>query len=746
MMFNTVPTDPWQHWNQQQRADASSRRPFVDRTGSSSQTSQPFSAAAFASTLGSAQPQAPQQADAGTSSVPTSAFNLLGKQAPPLSTAPPPGRQSPDQLVANALNQALTGEKRSIPTWNGSPSTLRSWLKLLAIWEYESTVPMDKRGIKLLQSFPDGSQPRHIADTVPVEVLLSPQGYGEILSAIHQKYAPFLEASAPQAIDHFLFEGERSKGESFSAFIATKQLQRQEMEAQMGERVSDKLCGRILLRQANLNELQREKVTLRGPALRTFDEVANMLRPLDRPEILARTTEAGSTSKAYAVFDNMPPEYDIAEQDEAPEVEEEYFEEWSADEDEEGFPLVYFEDREHDEMEAMEIMAYHSAYRDVRRELQKRRNERGAVRRDKGGKHGGKGSFGVRKGKGKTKGKRSRKGSANRGNKGYEEDLEQRTRCWNCQELGHFSKNCPLTRGASGNHNSVSRRPQQFVVSNGQASMNLGTVQQYMQYSVRPLPSHTPQIFMHEQAVTRLSIYTGVVCQPGQALVDTAAEEAVIGSSALRALQQELRKFGLRTIPVDSHHPRPSAGGIGGAAIVESMVEIPIGVAQINGVVRFTVLKDSPTCSTPPLLPISFLETIEATIDTRRDLLIAGNGNTAKMHRLPTRHRSTSILDFSDGKWSLPISYRKNPSVDPFEIPHQEPVRQSSSFWMQPNNCISIWLLHQDALVHVQDVDSQHELLLPHQCPLLREFAHELEPERLTYICHPPGRSSHGHS
>ena len=60
--------------------------------------------------------------------------------------------------------------------------------------------------IKLLQSFPEGSQPRRIADTIPTEVLLSPGGYAAILGALHQKYAPFLEASAPQAIDKFLFE------------------------------------------------------------------------------------------------------------------------------------------------------------------------------------------------------------------------------------------------------------------------------------------------------------------------------------------------------------------------------------------------------------------------------------------------------------------------------------------------------------------------------------------------------------
>lgn len=215
---------------------------------------------------------------AATGNSKTSAFDLLGSMGPTPHTIPSvPNPRDPNALIAQALNQALTGERKNIPSWNGSANTLRSWLKLLSLWEYETQIPMDKRGVKLLQSFSEDSQPRRIADTVPTHVLLSSAGYGAILSALYEKYAPFLEASAPRAIDRFLFEGERQKGESFSSYIASKQLARQEMETLMGERISDRLCGRILLKQACLNEIQREMLLLRGPILRTFHEVATLL-------------------------------------------------------------------------------------------------------------------------------------------------------------------------------------------------------------------------------------------------------------------------------------------------------------------------------------------------------------------------------------------------------------------------------------------------------------------------------------
>ena len=244
-------------------------------------------------------------------------------------------------------------------------------MKLLALWEFESQIPWDKRGIKLLQSFPEGSAPRRIADTVPTSVLLSAHGYGAILTALYEKYSPYLEASGPQAIDKFLFEGERGRSESFSSYIAAKELAKQEMEAQLGERISERLCGRILLKQANLTELQREMVMLRSPALRSFDEVAAMLRPLDRPEMLVRASDVGSKN----FFQEGPFDQDVPIE-EISDTEGE-----SSIEDQDGNTYVYVEDRKYDEDEAISVFQYHSAYKDVRKELQRRRNERGYVKR-----------------------------------------------------------------------------------------------------------------------------------------------------------------------------------------------------------------------------------------------------------------------------------------------------------------------------------------------------------------------------
>ena len=51
--------------------------------------------------------------------------------------------------------------------------------------------------------------------------------------------------------------------------------------------------------------------------------------------------------------------------------------------------------------------------------------------------------------------------------------------------------------------------------------------------------------------------------------MDTAAEDAVIGSNAMNRLRGSLRAMGLQAVPATGVK-LPGAGGIGGAAVVQS--------------------------------------------------------------------------------------------------------------------------------------------------------------------------------
>ena len=553
------------------------------------------------------------------------AFEMLGLK-PPVQRG-----QLPDQ--GERFIQAITGEKKSIPGWSGQPGTMRSWLKLLAYWETETTVSKDRWGLRLYQSFPEGSQPRKIADQVPMSDLLSDRGYGLILSALLTKYKPYLEIAGPTSIDKFFYTGERGKSESFATYIAAKEVARQDMEMHLQESVCDRVAGRVLLRHANLTEFQREMIALKDQGtLLNFDQVSAMLRPLDRPELLAQAAGAelgSSAGKLYPVMQGM----EISKENpEDLDEDEEQFEDsqGSEDEDSELQEGEYmFEDREYDESEAIYIQAYHSAYADVRRDLRDRRKERGFVKRRQSGRFG--------KGRGRQGNSASSKGwkpprpNSTRGAnakieakylKGGAEDLQARTRCFNCQELGHFARDCPL-KGSGKGAPSTKSKPT-FVICRG----NGKPAEHFVSFA-------SSWVSASKGRGRTLSVFAGVRVSGAEALVDTAAEDAVIGLHALQRLEGELHRLGLTTVLVSEETPVPCAG-IGGEAHICKLVDAPVGVAGVHGILRFSVLKDTEQFQTPPLLPISFLEAVGANIDLHSDTLSTADGHRTSMTRLPS--------------------------------------------------------------------------------------------------------------
>ena len=492
-----------------------------------------------------------------------SAFEVLGLKQP--SEA-----RSADQ--AERFIAALSGEKRSIPTWSGQPGSLRTWLKLLAHWESETTTPKHKWGIRLYQSFAESSEPRKIADQVELSNVLSERGYGLILTAIIQKYKPFLDVAAPAAIDQFLFAGERQRGQSFATFVAQKEVARQEMEQYLQTKLNDHVAGRVLLRQAGLTEFQRELLGLKdlNPLL-TFSQVASLLRPLDRPDMIAQAANAALGSQAAKHFPVIREE-EHPDEDEVEEDEDKIsgFDE-ILDEDEDGEPdddSIWFEDREYDEDEALYVQAYHTAYQDVRKDLQARRKERGFVqrRRDPRGtapRNPRGRSFG--NGRGKSSG-RGRSGSRPKGEargermvRGGVDDLRARTRCFNCQELGHFVRECPLK--GSGKGSGKPTKSGSFIVCRGMGNTTATTT--------------------FVTARSSLHIYAGVTVRHGWALVDTAAEDAVVGTTALQDMRQELLRHGLQ--PKMIEETSTPCAGIGGAAKSIGIIDIPTSVAGILG-------------------------------------------------------------------------------------------------------------------------------------------------------------------
>ena len=665
-----------------------------------------------------------------------SAFELLGKQAP---AANAEARMETSDAIMKALTMAVSGEKKAMPSWSGNVSTLRAWLRQLSFWEIDNHIPKQRWGIKLFQALNEGSVPRRIAEGIAMEVILSERGYGAILSAVLEKFKPYLDAAGPAAIDMFFFSGDRQRNESFSNYIAAKELAKQEIENLTGETLPPKLAGRILLKQANLTEQQRETMAIRYNALLSFEEVAAALRPLDRPDALlkpmastsmATVTLGGST---YWQAEETPMEdqteknlEDIPgheEWDYLPEEDEEAY-------DEHGEPLLYFEaDREYDEDEAVYIWAFNDAYnqilqawneepsssfpayQDVRRELQARRKGRQFFRPEAKGRGKGKGKGGRFPGKGKGgRGKsqpRSRKGAS----KGSADDLLARTRCFSCGELGHFSRDCPnpvpaTTSSSAGAHRTT------FVVSQG------------------PSKGAINRTFMMTGPNKTVAIYAGVRTAAGEGLVDSAAEDAVIGSGAFQRLKNVLAQQGLQPQPVRG--PSGSCAGIGGSARVANLWDVPVGIAKNNGLLRITEVEDCDGFETPFLIPVSFQELVGMVIDYDRAEVRTRQGNSTPMHRLPSGHRSVSVVEF-DGKWSLPKELMTQ-GRDPFQLPR--PLKaQTRSAPLGQQKGVAVWLRYSDGSFEQRAwLDGPRKsLVVPSEC-LPLEIANQLDSSRVTYL------------
>ena len=305
--------------------------------------------------------------------------------------------------------------------------------------------------------------------------------------------------------------------------------------------------------------------------------------------------------------------------------------EWKFD-----LPVMFDTNEEFTEEEAAYIYAYNSAYKDVRRELQARRKGRqffkprgGVIKKGKN-----KGNKGQSKGKGSSNSFRSGQGRR-KGSRGTPEELMATTRCFSCGQLGHMSHECPNRREESASN---------FFVCQSSSGVQNRTYVTTLNF-----------VNISETKEQKLAVYAGVQTCGYEAVVDTAAEEAVIGSTAMMQLREQLARFGLQP----AQGPRVYSDmrwHCGGSAKIVGVFDNSVGVAKTNGLLRVTEISDEGACKTPFLLPISYIELVGATIDTNTEQFIL------RRHSNETTFiwaRVISVLDFQNGKWHVPEQLRE---------------------------------------------------------------------------------------
>ena len=142
---------------------------------------------------------------------------------------------------------------------------------------------------------------------------------------------------------------------------------------------------------------------------------------------------------------------------------------------------------------------------------------------------------------------------------------------------------------------------------------------------------------------------------------------------------EALRKFGLKG-PWTGE--ASEARGIGGVAKIIGVVEVPVGVGQVPGVVALTVVAED----VPFLLPVNLLRALKASPDLGENRLHL-RAIDCVMNVLPSGHPTVSVLDFGSG-WFLPeicrghvpeSAFRSSPKQVQFSTGPCDHVRSSST-------------------------------------------------------------------
>ncbi|CAE7350344.1 RE1 [Symbiodinium sp. CCMP2592] len=650
------------------------------------------------------------------------------------SLSPRPGEA--DASSASAPKKFVDYRMESAPSWDGEmPETkYREYSRNLRLWLVEAIerLPGSLIGKRIIDGIPFGSRLAALLAHLSVEDITAEMGYEKIVAIIEEAHDYLRDAKLEQAFDQAIFKGRRRADQSLSGFVATKkaafgELKRQGLDL-LGSSAGSHLLGHLLLRQGNFSEDQRQRIKVLTDGSIDFPKVEKAIRKLFG-ETVDEVSAAGPRGRTFwqeeddAMADDSEPSGYFGD-------EIYYYDEPDAFEDlleidegngevflclDEPLPAVLEEDEA--VSYAGELLSF--VYGTVTERWSK-------------GKSKGKGKF---KGKGKSFGKdrpasgkgfgiygtyadhrkalqdaRTSRGFG--GGKGSGagqsrprtsiQELQNRSRCHNCRQMGHWSKDCPQKRRMPSPQNprpaggpaANSSRPggpstnlfftgtpshqlddagQEFlsascnattgaftgfsidqVVTPDAVSASRDDVILSKELSMASAIEREPLSPAEEYMVSFLS-YTYASCDSenlGTALVDTAAQHGLIGRETLARHDQYLQQhFQLRVQYSDEQGG--TVRGVCGSEEITQVAYIPIGIGGRGGILRVQVVPGGVPC----LIPAYFLHVLGAVIDMS-SLLIAYTQLSVvqSMSRRQSGHVAVNLCEFGQG-WYVPASY-----------------------------------------------------------------------------------------
>ena len=108
--------------------------------------------------------------------------------------------------------------------WKGPRGNLAYLAEVPLLWQIRTPTPPEQWGIALLESLPQGTLSRALADTVPDLELMSVDGYLAIMQKILAAHQAYLEAELEKAVTNFMYPRCMEKAELYTTYTAYLEL------------------------------------------------------------------------------------------------------------------------------------------------------------------------------------------------------------------------------------------------------------------------------------------------------------------------------------------------------------------------------------------------------------------------------------------------------------------------------------------------------------------------------------------
>ena len=625
------------------------------------------------------------------------------------------------------------------PSWNGEwpEQQYREYARKLKLWliEARERLPSALIGKRILDAIPYGSRLSSLVSHLSVEEITSDGGWQTIVSCIEEAHDYLKVAKLEQAFTEAVFKGRRKHGQSIAAFLTVKKASFAELRKQgldlLATPAGEHLLGHLVLRQGGFTADQQQRIRVLTDGSIEFKKVEEAIRKIFGDGLDDASDHRGQSYWLDGTEDGDDWSYQDSElYDQNGEIyhqngeiyyqnDETYFQDTensifqdlleSGDDGEvyicldEPMPAMLEED------EAVSYCGELLSY--VFGETSDRWFRKG-------------------KGKGKNKGKSKGKGKGKPGAKGFGVygtgmersyldhrralqqarsdrgfgrgappqrphtsigDIKARTRCHQCKQLGHWSRECPQRRRAP---SPISTRPGStpsssaaspklstnmfflsepdwnqgpdsgisissatyFVESGGSCDPEIplpktGKFFEELNELDRPVHLSEPEQYMESSFLS--FTFASTQGEPrGCALVDTAAQHGLVGEGTLMNHDALLRDQYKLRVQV-TNEPGGTVRGVCGSEQITKVAYVPLGISGKSGVLRVQVVPGD----VPFLVPAYLLSELGAVIDMHACIIAyTAIGAVQRMTRRSTGHVEINICEFGN-QWSVPQHY-----------------------------------------------------------------------------------------